>query len=111
LSAKPIKPILFNNSARTNNHIEGWHGKIKKHLNHAHPNIFVLIELLQKTQANTEANQMQISAGGTQRPRLKKYRNIDNRQSTLKHRFLQAELTVQDYTDQATFLLHMEMRQ
>jgi len=42
---------------------------------------------------------------------LKKYRNIDNRLSTLKHRFLQAELTVQIYTDQANFLLHMEIRQ
>ena len=38
---------------RTNNHLEGWHGKSKKHLIHSHPNIFVLIELLQKTQANT----------------------------------------------------------
>jgi hypothetical protein len=52
--------------------------------NHAHPNIFVLIELLQKTQANTEANQIQISVGGTQRHRFKKYRNIDNRLTTLK---------------------------
>ena len=34
-----------NEGPRTNNHLEGWHGKLKKHLNHAHPNIFVLIEL------------------------------------------------------------------
>jgi uncharacterized transporter YbjL len=55
--------------------------QIKEHVNHKHSNIFVLIELLQKTQANTEANQIQISAGDTQRPKLKMYRNIDNRLS------------------------------
>jgi hypothetical protein len=81
-----------NEGPHTNNHLERWHGKLKKHLNHAHPNIFFLIDLLQKTQNSTEANQTQISAGGTQRPKLKKYRNIDNRLTTLKHRFLQAEL-------------------
>jgi hypothetical protein len=58
--------------------------QIKEHVNHKHSNIFVLIELLQKTQANTEANQIQISVGGTQRHRFKKYRNIDNRLTTLK---------------------------
>jgi hypothetical protein len=64
---------------RTNNHLEGWHGKSMKHLIHSHPNIFVLIELLQKTQANTSKPDPQ---------------QVNNTQ-----RFLQAELTVQDYTD------------
>ena len=68
--------------------------------------------LHQKTQASTEANKIQITPGGTQRSTLKKYRHIDNRLSTLpKQRFLQAELTVQDYTDQSTYLLHMKIRQ
>ena len=55
--------------------------------------------------------QIQISTGGPQRLRLKKYINIDNRLTTLKHRFLQAELIVQDYADQDTLRLHMEIRQ
>ncbi|VDH92729.1 Hypothetical predicted protein [Mytilus galloprovincialis] len=90
-----------NEGPRTNNHLEGWHSKLKKHVNHAHPNIYILIEILKKTQANTEANQLTSL----------KYRNINNRLATLKECFLQGELTVQDYADQATFLLHMEIRQ
>jgi hypothetical protein len=46
-----------------------------------------------------------------QRLKLKKYIKIDNRLITLKHRFLQAELIVQDYSDQDTLRLHMEIRQ
>ena len=57
-----------NEDPRTNNHLEGRHSKLKKHINHVHPNIFVLTELHQKTQANTEANKIQILAGGTQHP-------------------------------------------
>jgi hypothetical protein len=53
------------NSKLTNNQIEGWYNKLKKYVKHAQLNIFVLIEILQKTQANTEANQIQISTGGT----------------------------------------------
>ena len=51
-----------------------------------------LFILLQKTQANTEENQIQISTGDRQRPKLLKYRTIDNRLTTLlKHRFWQVE--------------------
>ena len=64
-----------------------------------------------KIQANTEANQIQISTGGAQRPKSKNYRNMGNRLTTLKHRFLQVELTTQDYADHATFLLHIKIRQ
>ena len=64
---------FVNEGPRTNNHLEGWHSKLKKLVNHAHPNIYQLIDLLQKTQANTEANQIQIRAGGKQRPQQKKY--------------------------------------
>jgi hypothetical protein len=30
---------------RTTNHLEGWHSKLKKHLQHPHHNIFNLIKL------------------------------------------------------------------
>jgi hypothetical protein len=40
--------------------------------------------------------QIQISTGGPQRLKLKKYIKIDNRLTTLKHRFLQTALIVQD---------------
>jgi rRNA pseudouridine-1189 N-methylase Emg1 (Nep1/Mra1 family) len=39
----------------------------------------ILIELFQKTRANTEANQILMSEGNTQRPKLKKNRIHDCR--------------------------------
>jgi hypothetical protein len=36
---------------RTTNHLEGWHNKIKKKVHHAHPNIYLIIEVLQNIQA------------------------------------------------------------
>ena len=86
-----------NEGPRTNNHLEGWHGRLKKHLNHAHPNIFVLIELLQKTQANTSKPDPDICRrhATTQVKEIQKHLQ----QSSNTQRFLQAELTVQDYTD------------
>lgn len=100
-----------NEGPRTNNHLEGWHSKLKKLVRHAHPNIFQLIEILKNTQANTEANDIQVSSGATTRPKQKKYRDIDTRLSTLKHRFLDQQMTVQDYADQASFCIRMELRQ
>ena len=41
-----------NAETRTNNYQEKCHSKLKKYANHQHPNIFVLIEILQTTQAN-----------------------------------------------------------
>ena len=62
--------------------------KLKNYVNHAQANIFVPIELFQETQANIEDKQIQISTGGAQRYKLKKYSNIDIGLSTLKHQFL-----------------------
>ena len=87
-----------NEGPRTNNHLEGWHGRLKKHLNHAHPNnIFVLIELLQKTQANTSKPDPDIG----RRHATTHVKDIQKhlQQANNTQRFLQAELTVRDYTD------------
>ena len=65
-----------------------WHSKLKNYVNHAQANIFVPIELLQETQANIEDNQIQISTGGAQRYKRKKYSNVDIGLSTLEHQFL-----------------------
>ena len=62
--------------------------KLKNYVNHAQANIFVPIELFQETQVNIEDKQIQISTGGAQRYKLKKYSNIDIGLSTLKHQFL-----------------------
>ena len=33
---------------RTNNHVEGWHSRLKKVVGKAHPNIFEIVEVFKK---------------------------------------------------------------
>lgn len=49
---------------RTNNHLEGWHNKLKKRVKTAHPNIYKIIEEFKKEQAANEVKMIQYSAGG-----------------------------------------------
>jgi len=92
---------------RTNNNLEGWHSKLRKLVNHPHPNIYVLIQLLQKEQNATEAKQIQLAAGGSQRPRSRKYREIDHRIARLKEKLQDHQITFQEYGDAASHLLHI----
>ena len=50
---------MDNEDPSTNNQREEWQIKLKKHVNHQHPNIFVLKELHKKAQANTETSVVQ----------------------------------------------------
>ena len=59
---------------RTTNHIEGWHNKLKKKVSHAHPNIFTLISTFKDIQVANEVTRIQRNAGGTIRPKAKRYR-------------------------------------
>ena len=49
-----------NDGTRTTNHIEGWHSKVNKACQRSHPNIFVMVKLLQKEQAVNEATIIQL---------------------------------------------------
>ena len=50
-------------STRTNNHIEGWHSKLKKVVGKAHPNVFEIVEVFKREQAVTEVTLSQLSTG------------------------------------------------
>ena len=45
-------PSLWNvfetKSARTNNHIEGWHSKLKNVVGKAHPNVYEIVEIFKR---------------------------------------------------------------
>jgi predicted glycoside hydrolase/deacetylase ChbG (UPF0249 family) len=86
---------------RTPNHIEAWHGKVKKKVQHCHPNIYTII------QASNEIHRLQLQAEETQRPRPRKYRNIDSRLRLLKQRFTSNHIDLMTYIDQASELLHL----
>ena len=71
-----VRHFLWNNyqteGPSTSIHLEGWHNKIKK-VQHVHPNIYQIIELLQKSQAVTECTIIQYAAGGAHPPKRRRY--------------------------------------
>lgn len=69
---------------RTNNHLESFHGKIKKTFNR-HPNIYQFIEHLKNEQESQELNLRLLRSGTiTARPQDKIYRNASEKLKNLK---------------------------
>lgn len=92
---------------RTTNNIEGWHNKLKKMTQHSHPNIFTAIQMFKDVQNANDIARIQIAAGGTTRPRAKRYINIDRRLTTLKERYQNGLIDLMTYADSASQLLHL----
>jgi len=93
---------------RTTNHIEDWHNKLKKKVSNAHPNIYTLISAFKDIQAANEVTRIQRNAGGTIRPKAKRYRYIDSRLFQLKERLTSGHIDVIQYSDAAPHLLHLD---
>ncbi|XP_071132952.1 uncharacterized protein [Mytilus edulis] len=92
---------------RTTNHLEGWHSKLKKHVTHAHPNIFELIKLLKHEEAFNAMTMIQYAGGKRAAPK-KKYVEINLRLDELKVRHRNQEVTTIEFGDAASHLLHVE---
>ncbi|KAK3086797.1 hypothetical protein FSP39_023606, partial [Pinctada imbricata] len=92
---------------RTTNNLEGWHSKLKKMVQHAHPNIYTAIQMIKDVENANEITRIQRAAGGTTRPKCKKYLNIDRRLVTLKDRYQQGSIDLMEYADSASELLHL----
>jgi len=86
---------------RTNNSVEGWHSKLKKMTQHAHPNIYSAIQTFKNIQNANDINRIQKADGGTIRPHTKKYANINRRLSTLKERYQNGIIDIMTYADSA----------
>ncbi|XP_060078201.1 uncharacterized protein LOC132557697 [Ylistrum balloti] len=104
---RPVWNHYDNDGPRTTNHLEAWHGKLKKIVQHAHPNIFEIIQTFKDIQATNEIARLQRRAGGTRRPRPKRYRNIDTRLALLKQRLESNTIDIIAYADAASELLHL----
>ena len=69
LISKNFPPSLWNvyyidtSSPRTNNHVEGWHNKLKRVARKALPNVYELIEVFQQEQVDTEVAIAQLATG------------------------------------------------
>ena len=54
---------VHNLSCRTNNHMEGWHSKLKKVVGKAHPNVFEIVRIFKMEQAAVDVAVAQLLAG------------------------------------------------
>ncbi|KAK3097880.1 hypothetical protein FSP39_014087 [Pinctada imbricata] len=93
---------------RTTNHLEGWHSKIKKQVQIAHPNMYQIIRHLKQIQASNKISIVQIRAGGLPKPKKRKYLNIDSRIRNLQRRLQASEIDVFEYVDEVSQLIHLE---
>ena len=92
---------------RINNHLEGWHNKLKKKVGITHRTIYKLIDEFKKEQAVNEVKIEQYSNGGHKRKRAKKYHEIDTRLATLKTELTIGTKTFIEYGDAASYLLKL----
>ncbi|XP_067648895.1 uncharacterized protein [Haliotis asinina] len=93
-----------NQGHRTNNHLEGWHNKIKKLLKKSHPNIFEVIQLFQLEQSLTEVTILRLSHQPKEPSRRRRYRAIGARIASLKQKLLNQSLNEITYADHETTL-------
>jgi len=93
---------------RTTNNLEAWHGKLKRKIQHSHPNIFTIIQAFKDIQNYNEISRIQINAGGLLRPRGKRYVNIDRRLVTLKERYSNGIIDLMTFADSASHLIHLD---
>ena len=45
---------------QTNNHLEGWHNRLRRVVGKSHPNIFECVEVFQREQVSTEVSIQQV---------------------------------------------------
>ena len=72
---------------RTNNHIEGWHSRIKKIIGKPHPNIYTWVEFIQREEAVAKAKLQALSLGATARPQRRRVKEKEKRIQALFDRF------------------------
>ena len=82
---------------RTNNHLEGWHNRLRRVVGKSHPNIFECVEVFQREQVSTEVSIQQLAAGA--RPPHRKKKAIEKNQhiKELNERFSSNVISLSDY--------------
>lgn len=105
----PFDQVMWNHfrtsGPRTTNHLEGWHNKLNRLIQKAHPNVFQFLSVIQTEQAANEIKMLQLEGGIAPPQKRRKYRNVDHRLSTLKEQLTDGRKTVIEYADSASYLL------
>jgi len=84
---------------RTNNSLEGWHGRLKIVIGKAHPNVYEFIQVIRDEQKMNEIRLVQYSAGQRLPPKKKKYQDLQRQLDVLKNRLERGDLDVVEFLD------------
>ena len=88
---------------RTNNHVEGWHFRLKRVIGKAHPNIYELVEVFKKEESLTTMRVQQLVAGASQAPRRRKVRDRERKLQTLFQRLELGTISIDDYLESVKY--------
>ena len=95
-------------SMRTNNHVEGWHNHFYSIVGKVHPNIWHLIEALQKEESATQTTLNSLLLHGHQVARtVRKYAQLNRRVETLQGQYNCGEIGMREFW----FLYYIHQRQ
>ena len=93
---------------RTNNHLEGWHGRLKKVISKAHPNVFEMLAFLRNEQKLNEIKLVQYAAGKKPPTKRRKYTHVNSRLESLKQDLADGAMSVVVYADTVSHLLKLQ---
>lgn len=82
---------------RTNNHVEGYHARLKKMAGKPHPNIFEVVELFSSEEAASLVHIMQMHSGQKPPKRRRKYDDADERLNRLGLQYMLCERDLGSY--------------
>ena len=103
-----FRPCMWNYyrhcGPRTNNHLEGWHNRMKRISQKAHPNLYKVLELFQREQAASEVIILQPEAGGTCRQKGRKRIEREQKIQTLADELTNGDRDIDSYVSADTVL-------
>ena len=85
-------------------YFEGWHNRLNRKFNSAHPNFWRLVEILKDEESLAQIVLMDIFTGNNSRPKKLKYRQVDQKFENLRQRLANNEISLFDYTVGCSYL-------
>ena len=82
---------------KTNNHVEGWHNRFSSTVGKVHPNIWHLIEALQKEESATQITLVQLGAGLQVARTVPMYAQLNRRVETLQGQDNRREIGMREF--------------
>ena len=89
---------------RTTNSVEGWHSKLNKKFNKAHPNVYSLMEILKKEVNEVNIKIMSWAAGHSIKKPALKYRKVNEMLRNLTELYKNGSVTALELVKGACYL-------